>query len=338
MFRFRKQGENEGWVNVGRSERILSAVLGAGLLGSLLIKSGAKPLRWLRLALGLVMVERAATGFCTPYKLLGITTVEPQAGRVVDLPLKGGIGIERSVTVNKPRAEVYGFWRDLSNLPRFMRHLESVKDLGNGRTHWAAKAPLQVEWDAEITAERPGELIGWRSTEGSAVRNAGSVRFKDAPAGRGTEVHVYLEYQPVGGPAAAAAARLMKQVTLQQIRMDLGRFKAILEADEAPTTEGQTSGREKLKPGDQGIHHRLAQLNDKVNYSSVESFPASDSPSWQGGQVGPEGDAALPDTAAAETSASSDAPSYGPGPTQGGGYSERRGPAEGAGSERGGQA
>ena len=213
---------------------------------------------------------------------MGVTTVEPAEGRVVNLPLKGGIEIERSVTVNKPRDEVYRFWRELSNLPRFMRQLESVTDLGGGRSHWVTKAPVQVEWDAEITVERPGELIGWRSVEGSTVRNAGSVRFKDAPAGKGTEVHLYLEYQPVGGPAGAAAAKLLKQVTLQQVRMDVGGFKAILEAGEAPTTEGQTSGREKLKPGDQGLYDRLDHRKDAVNYASELSFPASDPPSWIG--------------------------------------------------------
>jgi uncharacterized membrane protein len=291
MIRFRKQGENEGWVNVGRTERRLSVAIGAVLLGTLGLKG---PLRWVRLGLGLVMVERSITGFCTPYKLLGITTVEPQEGRVVALPLKRGIEIERSVTVNKPRDEVYAFWRDLSNLPRFMRHLESVTELdnasggasGGARSHWVAKAPIQVEWEAEITAERPGELIGWRSMDGSSVRNAGSVRFKDALGGKGTEVHVYLEYQPVGGPAGAAVAKLMKQVTLQQIRMDMGRFKAILEAGEAPTTEGQTSGREKLKPGQLADARPAVKRKDVVNYASDQSFPASDPPAWIGNSVG----------------------------------------------------
>lgn len=323
MIRYRKQGPNEGWVNVGRTERRVSAALGAALLGSLLLRGrGPAWARWLRLGLGLAMVERALTGFCTPYKLLGITTVEPEEGRVVNLPFKQGVQIERSVTVNRPRDEVFAFWRDFANLPRFMLHLETVTDLGNGRSRWVAKAPLQVQWDAEITAERPGELIGWRSVEGSSVRNAGSVRFKDAPGGRGTEVHVYLEYQPVGGPAGAAAAKLMKQVTAQQIRMDLGRFKAILEADEAPTTEGQTSGREKLKPGDQGVHYRLRQRNDKVNYSSVESFPASDSPSWQGGVEGADmGGKTSSDAGAGDTAASLDAPES-PGYSSQGGLQE----------------
>ena len=105
------------------------------------------------------------------------------------------------------------------------------------------------------------------------MRNAGSVRFKDAPGGKGTEVHVYLEYQPVGGPAGAAAAKLMKQVTLQQIRMDMGRFKAILEADEAPTTEGQTSGREKLKPGDQGVQRAAGAPQGHGRHASDAVLP-----------------------------------------------------------------
>jgi uncharacterized membrane protein len=278
VLRFRKQGPNEGLTNVGKTERKLSAVIGAVLLGSLAVK--ALPARWVRLAVGLVMVERAVTGFCTPYKLLGITSVGTEEGRVVDLPLPRGLQIESALTVNRPREEVYNFWRDLSNLPKFMRHLESVTETGDGRSHWVAKAPIAVEWDAEITTERPGELIGWRSVESATVKNAGSVRFKDAPGGRGTEVHVYFEYQPVAGPAGLAAAKLIKQVTQQQVRMDLGRFKAIIEAGEAPTTEGQTSGRAKVRKDQPTLKERLAQRKDVVQAASEQSFPASDAPGW----------------------------------------------------------
>ena len=278
MLGFRKQGPDEGLTNVGKTERTISAALGALLLGSLAIKG--LPGKWARLAAGLVMVERAITGFCTPYKLLGITSVQPEEGRVVSLPFKRGLEIEQALTVNKPRDEVYAYWRELSNLPQFMRHLESVTETGGGRSRWVAKAPVKVEWDAEITTERPGELIGWRSVESATVKNAGSVRFKDAPGGRGTEVHVYFEYQPVAGPAGQAAAKLMQQVTLQQVRMDLGRFKAMLEAGEAPTTEGQTSGRAKLRPDQPTIKERLAHRKDVVQVASEQSFPASDAPGW----------------------------------------------------------
>jgi uncharacterized membrane protein len=275
---FRKQGPNEGLTNIGKTERKISAVLGALLLGSLALKG--LPAKWARLGFGLVMVERALTGFCAPYKLLGVTSVQPEEGRTVGLPLKRGLEIEQTVTVNRPRDEVYAYWRDLSNLPKFMRHLESVKELPEQRSHWVAKAPIAVAWDAEITTERPGELIGWRSVESAAVKNAGSVRFKDAPGDRGTEVHVYFEYQPVAGPAGQVAAKLIKQVTIQQVRMDLGRFKAILEAGEAPTTEGQTSGRAKLSKDQPDHNERLAQKKDVVQVASEHSFPASDAPGW----------------------------------------------------------
>ena len=282
MLGFRKQGPNEGFTNIGKAERKISAGLGALLLGSLAVKG--LPGKWVRLAVGLVMVERAITGFCTPYKLLGITSVQPEEGRVRDLPLRRGLEIEQAVTVNRPREEVYAYWRDLSNLPQFMRHLESVTVTGNAagseRSHWVAKAPITVEWDAEITTERPGELIGWRSVESASVKNAGSVRFKDAPGGRGTEVRVYFEYQPVAGPAGLAAARLMKQVTLQQVRMDLGRFKAMMEAGEAPTTEGQTSGHARLRKDQPTLKERLANRKDVVQAASEQSFPASDAPGW----------------------------------------------------------
>lgn len=278
MLGFRRQGPDEGLTNVGRTERRISAALGALLLASLAVKG--LPGKWARLGAAIVMIERAITGFCAPYKLLGITSVQPEEGRTVSLPLKRGLEIEQALTVNKPRDEVYAYWRELSNLPKFMRHLESVTETGGGRSHWVAKAPVKVEWDAEITTERPGELIGWRSVESATVKNAGSVRFKDAPGGRGTEVHVYFEYQPVAGPAGQAAAKLMQQVTLQQVRMDLGRFKAMLEAGEAPTTEGQTSGRAKMQEGQPSIKERLAHKKDVVQAASEQSFPASDAPGW----------------------------------------------------------
>ena len=143
MIRFRKQGENEGWVNIGKTRAPALCRVGCGAARDAGLEGA--PSRWLPLALGPCHGRtEPSPGFCTPYKLLGITTVEPEEGRVVNLPFKRGIEIERSVTVNKPRDEVYAFWRDLSNLPRFMRHLESVTELGDGRSHWVAKAPLQV--------------------------------------------------------------------------------------------------------------------------------------------------------------------------------------------------
>ena len=157
------------------------------------------------------------------------------------------IEVRRAVTINKPRAEVYGFWRRFEQLPRFMTHLESVTEQGNGVSHWVAKAPAggTVEWDAEIVEEREGELISWRSRPGAEIPNGGTVRFVDGPVGRGTEVHVALTYDPPGGAAGAAVAKVFGEEPDQQVREDLRRFKRLLETGEIATTDGQPSGREK---------------------------------------------------------------------------------------------
>jgi uncharacterized membrane protein len=139
-----------------------------------------------------------------------------------------------SVTVNKPIAEVYAFWRSLENLPRFMHHLESVEILDSRRSHWKAKAPAgaSVEWDAEIIDERENELISWRSLPGATVPNAGTVRFKGAPGNRGTEVHVVMEYHIPGGALGAVVARLFREEPKQQVHDDLLRFKQVMETGE----------------------------------------------------------------------------------------------------------
>lgn len=140
----------------------------------------------------------------------------------------------KSVTINHPPEEVYRFWRDFQNLPRFMSHLESVQVTGENRSHWVAKAPAgtTVEWDAEITEDRPNELIAWRSLEGADVNNSGSVRFERAPGGRGTEVTVELQYDPPGGVIGASIARLFGEEPEQQIKGDLARFKQVMETGE----------------------------------------------------------------------------------------------------------
>lgn len=157
----------------------------------------------------------------------------------------GPISIERSFTISKPPEEVFQFWRNFENLPRFMRHLNSVKTTGDRYSHWEAKGPLHssATWDAEITDERPNEYIIWRSVPGSEIDNSGSVEFRPAPFHGGTEIHVALRYDPPGGKVGEAFARLFGEHPEQQIREDLRRFKQLMEAGEIPTTVGQPSGR-----------------------------------------------------------------------------------------------
>ncbi len=147
------------------------------------------------------------------------------------------ISIVRAVTINRTPAELFGFWRQLENLPRFMSHLQWVRVLDSRTSHWIARAPAgrTVAWQAEITEERIDELLAWRSREGSQVQNSGSVHFKLAPAGRGTEVTVKLNYVPPAGLLGRAVARLFGEEPGQQLEEDLRRFKWIMEAGEVPT-------------------------------------------------------------------------------------------------------
>ena len=151
--------------------------------------------------------------------------------------------VAKSVTINRPRQEVYEHWRALDRLPEFMIHLESVTITADGRSHWVAKAPGgTVEWDAEITEDEPGVVLSWESIEGSDVPNGGSVRFAAAPADRGTEVHVMLRYDPPGGSAGAMVAKLFGEEPSQQLLDDLRRFKQVMETGEVVRSEGSLEG------------------------------------------------------------------------------------------------
>ena len=155
----------------------------------------------------------------------------------MSIPHGHGFKVERSVTIDRTPEELYRFWRDFENLPRFMDHLESVKVIDNLRSHWVAKAPagLKVEWDAEIISDIPNELIGWRSLEGSDVPNAGSVHFHPLLQGRGTRVRVVLKYDPPVGPVGAGIATLFGEAPSQTVRADLLRLKRLFEVVDTST-------------------------------------------------------------------------------------------------------
>src|SRR3954471_15916067 len=127
--------------------------------------------------------------------------------------------VKKVVTVNGSPAELYNFWHNFENLPRFMRHLESVQVTGPRRSHWKAKAPAgqTVEWDAELVEDRPNELISWRALPSSQIHHAGQVQFRPAPGDRGTEVEVDLQYDPPAGPIGQTVARLFGKEPGQQV-------------------------------------------------------------------------------------------------------------------------
>jgi uncharacterized membrane protein len=143
------------------------------------------------------------------------------------------IEVRRAVTIDRPREQVYAFWRDFENLPRFMEHLVSVEVLDDKRSHWKARAPdgATVEWDAEIIEDRPNELVAWRSLDRADVPNTGTVRFLPSPHG-GTEVRVELRYEVPGGRLAATVGKLLGKVPGIQVANDLRRLKQVLELGE----------------------------------------------------------------------------------------------------------
>jgi uncharacterized membrane protein len=159
----------------------------------------------------------------------------------------GALRVRRRTTVNRPADALYRFWRDFSNAPRFMERVEAVQVSDERRTHWRARGPagVSLEWDAEVTEERPNELIAWRSLDGAPIQHSGVVRFEPAPAGRGTVVTVEMEYVPPGGRLTATAARLIGYAPEQQLQEDLRRFKQLMETGVVvmaqPPSESQRS-------------------------------------------------------------------------------------------------
>ncbi|MBC8103008.1 MAG: DUF2892 domain-containing protein [Cytophagales bacterium] len=250
-----------GYPNVALPERIVSGLAGAALTTFAVTKrrdvSGAA----LALAGGYLMY-RAASGHCPGYAALHTGTTHATTGSPTTdsptavIPHGQGIKVEKSFVIQRPASELFAYWRNFENLPRFMDHLESVTIQDDTHSHWVAKAPFgkTVAWDAEIINEIPDRLIAWRSTENADIPNTGSVSFKPATGGRGTVLKVNLEYLPPAGILGMAVAKLFGEEPNQQVSDDLRRFKSLMEAGEIPTVEGQPQGNK------EGFTHRKPLL------------------------------------------------------------------------------
>jgi uncharacterized membrane protein len=229
-------------VNIDEVERWASLVLGS-LLTVYAVSRGGR-VGMVTGAAGGMLIYRAARGHSTLYQALGIESEPSHVAPVMSLAHRRGVTVRRSIAINKPVDEVYAFWRNFENLPRFMRHLESVTCDGPQKSHWVARAPAgrRVSWDAEVVDEQPNSRIAWRSLEDADVRNAGTVEFERAPGGRGTNIRVSLSYVPPGGKVGAVIAKLFGEEPGQQVHEDLRRLKQLLEAGEVPTVAGQPRG------------------------------------------------------------------------------------------------
>jgi uncharacterized membrane protein len=221
--------------NVGKPERVVSA-----LTGGALIAYGLKRRDTVGVLLSLLgggLAFRGATGHCEVYKKLGLDSSNSEYW------VSGKVDVQKSVTINKSPAELFSFWENFENLPKFMNHLESVTKNDELYSHWKAKAPLgyTVEWDAEVTNKVENSLIEWRSLDGADIPNTGGIEFIPTLE-RGTEVKVTFAYIVPAGKLGALAAKIFGEEPGQQVAEDLRRFKNLMESGSIIKVKGQPSG------------------------------------------------------------------------------------------------
>jgi len=208
-------------INLTWAERYVSVALGTKLAFSGFRNLFKRPFSSiLKLGAGGYLLNRGVTGHCELYAQIGRRNTEPI-----------NITIKSSFIVNKPRTTVYVFWRQLSNLPLFMNHLESVEVLDDERSRWVLKLPTgvaSISWDAEIVHDTPGEVISWSSLPGSIIDNAGKVWFTDAEDG-GTLIDVLITYQPPAGGLGASLANVLNPVFENMVEADVQNFKQYMD-------------------------------------------------------------------------------------------------------------
>ena len=219
--------------------RVAGDAMDLGLLGAAFLDERSNA--------GQLALATTAVASVTALDVLATKELAEEAGMRAPEPgeARGAVHVKHSLIVNRNPDQLYARWHNFQDLPQFMRHVISVRDLGQGRWHWTVKGPAgtHVEWDAEVVQDRPNELIAWRSLPNADVDNAGSVSFERAPGGRGTIVRVELRYRPPAGKAGATVAKFLGQSPEKQIIVDLLRFKQMVETGEIAKTEGQPAGR-----------------------------------------------------------------------------------------------
>jgi len=214
-------------INVGTNERIISA-LGGAALTAMALRDLRSPAGVSMLLTGGFLLVRGITGYCAVNQAMGRNSVHKQGSPVE---------VKTTVSLNKPRSEVYAFWRRLENLPRFMRHLEKVEEIDQTRSRWTAKGPAgagSVSWEAEILEDHKDEFISWSSLPGSTVDNAGQVRFLETPDG--TEIKVQMTYRLPAGDVGGVAAKLFGPMAEKMMRDDIRDLKRVMETGEVPSS------------------------------------------------------------------------------------------------------
>ncbi|WP_106477257.1 SRPBCC family protein [Phytohalomonas tamaricis] len=223
--------------NVKGLERAASIAGGAMCVTQGFRKGGFVGL--LHLVVGGLMIQRGASGHCSAKQMITPNPYEKQVAR--EHHWKTAKAISSSITINKPKEELYRFWRDFTNLPSFMTHIARIDVFGDQHSHWVATdaSGSSVEWDATVTEERPNEYIAWASDDNAQIRNSGWVSFRDAPNGLGTEVQTLMAYEPPGGQVGHVVAKLLQKDPGTLARNDLRRLKQLMEIGELTTNATQ---------------------------------------------------------------------------------------------------
>ena len=157
--------------------------------------------------------------------------------------------VGRTVTIGRPRQEIYETWRNFTRFPEFMENVTRVDDLGGDRSRWLIKAPAggEVKLVTRIVEDVPGDRIAWESEEDSDINTAGILTLTDAPPGRGTYVRLLMSYDPPGGAIGRGIAKLLQREPSLQARRDLRRFKQLMETGEL-TLNASPSARRSESP------------------------------------------------------------------------------------------
>lgn len=217
-------------MNLPDGERVLSGVFGIGLTAAGLARGGVT--RWALLLAGGALLRRSLTGRCPLYQHLDLDRRHDRSG----VPGNRGTRVEAAVEIQCPAERLFGFWRNLEQLPRVMRHVKSVEQRGATHSHWEIAGPAgqTLEWDAEIINQEEGRFIAWQSLPGATVSNAGSVWFEPSSGG-GTRVKVAFEFDPPAGAVGVALAELFGNSPEADLAEDLLRFKEFAESELKPT-------------------------------------------------------------------------------------------------------
>lgn len=181
--------------------------------------------------------------------------------------------VHEHIHVNRPRPEVYAFWRNFTQLPTFMEHLVAVEGDPNGITRWKAKSLTgTVDWEAKIVEDKRDELISWRSLDDSEVRNSGAVRFEDGPGG-GTDVLVDISFDAPFGVLGVAVAKIFGDAPDQEIASDLKRFKEIIEKGQ-PMSRNRDETDQRVDDGRAELERSRDVTHATTNETPVEAVDA----------------------------------------------------------------